>query len=579
MKIMENHRIMKKLQALRSWMEQHNVEVLVVPTMDPHNSEYVPAHWQCRQWLTEFTGSAGTAVVTHDEAYLWTDSRYWLQAEEQIRDAGFKLKKDLVDESINEWLKGKLSHPESGREMFVPDMMTSSLYNELFDGIEAKPLKEDPFDLLWQDRPALPLSQAEIMPVEVAGESAADKIAKVLQWMEKEGRKELLISELSELCWLLNLRGDDIPYNPFIIAFLLVRTTGEHTLYVHREQINDGVASYLHGLHVELAPYADAPRQLESETPIAALRAIKNPVEQEGFRLAHLRDGIAMVRFLRILDDADLSSGEWTEMRVDKVLTSLRAEQPGFRGLSFETISSYGHHGAVVHYEPTAETDIPLEAHSFLLLDSGGHYECGSTDITRTIPLGTLSDEERRVYTLVLKGHLQLSHMIFPQGTCGLQLDTAARMYMWREGYDYGHGTGHGVGHRLGVHEGPVQIRKNIRRDTTLPFHAGQNITIEPGIYVTGKFGVRIENTALVRKASEMECLPQNVREGNYGDFLCFEPLTLCPYDLRPVVRDMLTADEVRWINSYHQHVRETLMPHLTDPRDQQWLQHATAEL
>lgn len=570
---------MKELTDLRSWMKQHDVCVLVVPTMDPHNNEYVPAHWQCRQWLTHFTGSAGTAVVTQDEALLWTDSRYWLQADEQIAEAGFSLKKDLVDESINEWLRCGMAEHGWHSVRYCADMMVGSLYDELFDGIEALPLEQDPFDILWTERPRLPLSQAEIVPVEIAGESAADKIGKVMSWMEEEGRKELLVSELSELCWLQNLRGDDIPYNPFVIAFLLLRSSGEHTLYVHREQISDRVEAYLAGMKIGIEPYDHAPRQLEGVTPIPGLRAIKNPVEQQGFRQAHLRDGIAMVRFMRLLDEADLTGGDWTEMKVDRVLTALRAEQEGFRGLSFETISSYGAHGAVVHYEPTPETDIPLRPCSFLLLDSGGHYDCGSTDITRTIPLGPLTEEERRVYTLVLKGHLQLSHMVFPEGTCGLQLDTAARMFMWREGYDYGHGTGHGVGHRLGVHEGPVQIRKNIRQDTTKPFRAGQTMTIEPGIYVQGRFGVRIENTVLIRRAAEVEEMPQNVREGQFGSFLCFEPLTLCPYDMRPVVLEMLSDEEVRWINDYHRHVREMLMPHLSDVRDREWLQRTTAEV
>ena len=563
--------ITERVQQLRAWMKESSVDAMVIPTMDPHNSEYVAEHWQCRRWISGFTGSAGTAVVTRDDARLWTDSRYWLQAAEQLAGTPFTLMKDLQDETVNEWLCAQAGKQESFEVCYCEDMMVSELEEELFDGLDAQPVLEDPFDLLWEERPAFPLSQAEIMPVKLAGEPAYSKLGKLVNWMISEDVDELLVTELSEIMWTLNLRGNDIPYNPFIISFLLVRTTGAHVFYVHEEQLSEEVKAYLEDLGISIAPYDEAPRHLEGETPLSYWRAIKNEVEQEGFRQAHLRDGVAMVRFLRRLDEwsADPEAGELTEIGTDKLLTSLRAEQPGFRGLSFETIAGYGAHGAVVHYEPTPETDIPLERKSFLLLDSGGHYDCGSTDITRTIPLGPLTDEERRVYTLVLKGHLQLQNLQFPEGTVGLQLDTPARMAMWREGYDFGHGTGHGVGHRLGVHEGPCQIRKNCRRDTTLPFHAGQNCTDEPGIYVAGKFGVRHENTMLCVEAGETD----------FGRFLKFEPLTLCPYDLRPIVVEMLTPEELGWLNAYHRHVCDTLLPLLEDEADKVWLKQATSPL
>ncbi len=541
-------------------MKERGVEALVVPTMDPHNTEYVAEHWQCRRWISGFTGSAGTAVVTDNEALLWTDSRYWLQAEEQLADTPFTLKRDLEDETVNEWLRRNVK----GRVGYCPDMMTNSLHPTLFEGVEAEALSEDPFDLLWEDRPPFPLSKAVRMPDEVAGETAASKLKRLIDWLEAQGRDSILITDLSEIAWMLNLRGDDIPYNPFLISFLLVRRNGEHVLYIHREQIVDEIADYLASVGVSLAPYSEAPQGQDEDTPVTFWRAIKNPVEQEGFRQAHLLDGLAMVRFLRLLDES--KGVGWTELYVDELLTACRAEQPGFHGRSFETIVGYGPHGAVVHYEPTPETDLPLQQKSFLLIDSGGHYEGGSTDITRTVSLGPLTDEEKRVYTLVLKGHLQLQNIHFPDGTTGLQLDTAARMPIWRAGYDFGHGTGHGVGQRLGIHEGPVQIRKNCRRDTTLPFHAGQNVTNEPGIYVAGRFGVRHENTLL--------CVP--AEENEFGRFLKFEPLTLCPYDLRPVVVEMLTEEERRWLNDYHQHVLETLLPHLTDAADRRWLTLST---
>lgn len=566
---MEN--INERVAQLREWMQKQNLDVMVVPTMDPHNSEYVAEHWQCRRWISGFTGSAGTAVVTLDDARLWTDSRYWLQAEEQLAGTPFTLMKDLVDVTVNEWLCEQSEKKEGFLVGYCEDMMVPDLEDDLFDGLDAIPVEEDPFDLLWTDRPSFPLSQAEIVPDELAGEPAYSKLGKLVNWMISEDVDELLVTELSEIMWTLNLRGDDIPYNPFIISFLLLRTTGAHVYYVHKEQLSDAVLSYLEEMGISVAPYEDAPRHLEGETPISYWRAIKNETEIAGFKEAHKRDGVAMVRFLRRLDEwaSDEHAQPLTEIGVDKMLTALRAEEKGFRGLSFETISGYGPHGAVVHYEPTPETDIPLERKSLLLLDSGGHYDCGSTDITRTIPLGPLTEEECKVYTLVLKGHLQLQHMQFPEGTVGLQLDTAARMAMWREGYDFGHGTGHGVGHRLGVHEGPCQIRKNCRRDTTIPFHAGQNCTDEPGIYVTGRFGVRHENTMLCVEAEETD----------FGKFLKFEPLTLCPYDLRPIVVSMLTLEELNWLNEYHQWVCDTLMPLLSDETDKQWLAKATRPL
>lgn len=563
--------VTERVEQLRTWMKSKGLDAIVVPTMDPHNSEYVAEHWQCRRWISGFTGSAGTAVVTQDEARLWTDSRYWLQAEEQLLGTPFTLMKDLVDVTINGWLTARAACQSHWLVGYCPDMMVPDLKEELLTGLTSVPLTDDPFDLLWTDRPAFPLSKAEIMPLEHAGESAESKLEKLIAWMECEGEEQMLITELSEIMWVLNLRGDDIPYNPFIISFLLVKKDGKHIYYVHREQISVEVEAYLAGLGITLAPYEQAPRELEDETPVTIWRAIKNEAEIQGFKEAHVRDGVAMVKFLRRLNEwADNEQAEpLTEIGVDRLLTSLRAEQKGFRGLSFETIAGYGAHGAVVHYEPTPETDIPLERKSFLLLDSGGHYDCGSTDITRTLPLGPLTDEEKKVYTLVLKGHLQLQHMVFPEGTVGLQLDTAARMAMWKEGYDFGHGTGHGVGHRLGVHEGPCQIRKNCRRDTTIPFRAGQNVTDEPGIYVAGRFGVRHENTLLCVKAGDTD----------FGQFLKFEPLTLCPYDTRPIVVEMLTKEELQWLNDYHQQVRDVLLPLLQDEADRVWLCKATEVL
>lgn len=528
-----------KLRAVRKWMSEEGLDALVVPTDDPHGSEYLAEHWQCRKWLTGFTGSAGTAVVTKSEALLWTDSRYWIQAEEQLGGSEFRLMRDGVDVAIQDWLD---AHCEKVCWSY-----------------------DEPFDKIWTDRPSLPYSKAWIMPEEIAGESAKSKLQRLVGYLKEKDSDGIYISDLAEIAWVLNMRGDDIAYNPFVISFLYVSVDGNHVLYVNREQVSE-VDEYLTGLGVCIEPYDEELVRFCEKTPVAVWKSIKNEVEQDGFRKAHVRDGLAMVRFLKRLEDVIECGDRVTELWVDRELTALRGEQPGFLSLSFETIAGFGAHGAIVHYEATEETASEICPDGLLLLDSGAHYDCGTTDITRTIAVGEPTEEERRVYTLVLKGHLNLQAMHFPVGTSGLQLDTAARASMWREGYDFGHGTGHGVGHVLGVHEGPVQIRKNYRDDTVLPMRVGQVITDEPGIYVQGKFGVRIENCLL--------CVP--AQETEFGSFLKFEPLTICPYDRKLIVSEMLTGDELQWLNDYHDFVREVLLPLLSDEAEKAWLTNAT---
>lgn len=531
-----------KLRAVREWMGKEGLDALVVPTDDPHGSEYLAEHWQCRKWLTGFTGSAGTAVVTKDKALLWTDSRYWLQAEEQLQGTEFLLMKDGADTDIHTWLDCNCTNVRWS-------------YNA-------------PFDEIWEDRPGLPCSKAWIMSEETAGESAQEKLQMLVDYLLEEKRQGMFISDLAEIAWVLNMRGDDIAYNPLVISFLYVDADGKHVLYVNEEQVA-GIADYLSDLGITVEPYDEELVQYSEKTPVAVWKSMKNAVEQEGFREAHVRDGVAMVRFLMKLEEAIARGEKVTELWVDKELTALRAEQPGFLSLSFETIAGFGPHGAIVHYEATEETDAVVAPNGLLLLDSGAHYDCGTTDITRTIAIGKPTEEEKKVYTLVLKGHLQLQAMHFPEGTTGLQLDTAARAPMWREGYDFGHGTGHGVGHVLGVHEGPVQIRKNHRADTILPICAGQVLTDEPGIYVQGRFGVRIENCLLSVSSNETD----------FGSFLKFEPLTLCPYDLDLVVPEMLTGEEQRWLNGYHAKVCEVLMPRLASDTERAWLENAARQI
>ena len=575
-----------RVEALRAWMRENGVDAYIVPTADPHNDEYVPARWMCREWLTGFDGSAGFAVVTRSAAALWTDSRYWLQAGEQLDGTPFRLMREGEPDvpSPAQWAK-----EEAGSDAVVscpPDMLTAAMAQEW--GISPAAAL-DAFDTTWADRPSLPAAPMYPQPLRYAGFSVAEKLSLVAEKLDSTLKsKQYLFNDLADIAWMLNLRGGDIPYNPVFLSYLLYNKEGKHyTLYTHTDTLTPEARMQLADAGVTVRPYGEIesackalPTAFSSsapvcvarhgsetlESPAEALRSVKNAAERDGFREAMERDGAAMVGFLRWLDEAMAAGENVTEMGVDEKLTALRAAQPGYEQLSFATIAAYAAHGAIVHYEASPATDARLEPKGLLLLDSGAQYDCGTTDITRTIALGPLSEEERRVYTLVFKGHLALARQRFPIGTTGLQLDLAARQYMWQEGYDFGHGTGHGVGAHLCVHEGPHQIRKNIRPCTLLPITEGMTITDEPGVYVTGSFGVRIENTLLCVDGGETA----------FGHFLRFESLTLCPYDLRPVVREMLTAEETAQIDAYHALVRERLTPRLTDEADRRWLAQAT---
>lgn len=590
----------ERVAALRGWLGElarqgTAVDAYIVPTADPHNDEYIPSHYMSREWLSGFTGSAGVAVVTADDARLWTDSRYFLQAEDELKGSPFGLmregEKDVPD--VAQWLKSV-----GAKKVAAPcDMVTVGAAKDLADnGIEVV-TAPDAFDALWQDRPALPSGEISVHPLQFSGESVESKLTRLTQHLQTEGCKEgaYLFNDLADLAWLLNLRGADIPYNPVFLAYFLVDLRGDntYTLFTHCETLTPEAEAQLEKAGVCCLPYAeiaDAAKGLGKRlhidpalatltlcngeerhfsSPIAQWRAEKNPAECEGFRQAMLRDGVALVKFHRWLDERMAHGEEVTEISLDEKLTALRAEGEGFKELSFGTIAACGAHGAIVHYEADAKSNVRLPQHGLLLLDSGAQYDCGTTDITRTVALGNLTAEERRVYTLVLKGHLRLMRMHFPEGTTGLQLDLAVRQDMWAAGYDFGHGTGHGVGAHLCVHEGPHQIRKNVRPCTLVPFCEGMTITDEPGIYVPGKFGVRIENTLL--------CVAD--KETDFGRFLKFESLTLCPYDLRPVDRSMLTPVEVEQINNYHLMVRRRLMPLLTDEADKVWLARTTSAI
>ncbi len=590
-------------------MQEERIDAFIIPSTDPHNSEYPPAYWQTREWITGFTGSAGTAVVLQSGlCALWTDSRYFTQAAAQIAETPFELMREGVAgvPTIAEWIAANV---ETGRVVsYVSEQLTAEAEHELLDAlldaytVQASDI--DPFRTLWTDRPARPSAPVEIVPEALAGESARSKLSRIFaaQRAECPEMKLYLVNDLAQIAWALNLRGTDIPFNTVFLAYLFV---GEHRsfLFTEESRLSEDVKAHLRSLGVTIYRYkgwrnflVDNANGLTAAAPatancrllstceaegidlhivpchIDALKAVKNATEQDGFRRAHLADGRAMVRFLRWLDEA-VPAGKETELSVAKKLEAFRKEETGYRGLSFETIAGFGPHGAIVHYEPTPATDAPLEPRSLLLLDSGAHYDTGTTDITRTIALGPTTAKERRIYTLVLKGHIALSAARFPVGTRGIQLDLAARYAMWQQGYDFGHGTGHGVGHRLTVHEGPQQIRKDLRASTQVPFAAGMTITDEPGIYLPGRFGVRIENMLLTVPASPAA---MSADAAEFGTFLQFEPLTLCPIDLRPVDRSLLSPTDVAWLNAYHATVRDALLPTLTDAADRLWLERAT---
>ena len=590
--------IKERLTALRELMKENQLHAFIFPSTDPHNGEYVPDHWKGREWISGFNGSAGTAVVTLDAAALWTDSRYFIAAAQQLEGTGFELMKERIPgtPTIDEWLAEQL-RGKGTCDIGIDGMASSASYVSAMQsalsthGDYTLFTEMDPLDLIWTDRPALPDHPVEIYPMEFAGESATDKLARIRETMAARRADAMLVTMLDDIAWTLNLRGSDVHCNPVFVSYLLI-TKDDAVLFVNPEKVTTEVADYLKEIHVSVDNYdmvcyaltqlkegtiwldsnrvndtlfhAPECKVLSETSPIPAMKAIKNETEMEGFRHAMLRDGIAMVKFLCWLKPAVEKGGE-TELTIDRKLTSLRAEQPLFRGISFDTIAGYGYHGAIVHYEPTEETDIPLKPEGFLLLDSGAQYLDGTTDITRTIALGPLTEKEKRIYTLVLKGHIQLQMLKFPKGACGSQLDAIARHDLWSEGLNFLHGTGHGVGTYLNVHEGPHQIRMEWWPAPLLP---GMTVTDEPGIYMEGEFGVRVENTLLITPYMKTQ----------FGEFLQFETLTLCPIDTTPIILSMLSDEEKAWLNDYHQTVYDKISPFLSD-EERDWLRTATKKI
>lgn len=588
----------KRLSELREVMRRESLDAFIFPSTDPHGGEYVPERWKGREYVSGFGGSAGTAVVTMDSAALWTDSRYFIAAEEALRGTEFELMRERVGgtPTVAGWLGRKLA-AAGGSAVGIdgsvsPAAVVEALAAELrAEGGLTLRTNFDPLGDVWADRPEAPLGAVMLHPLEYAGETAADKLCRIRRELRALHAGGMLMSALDDIAWTLNLRGGDVHCNPVFVAYLLLE--GEHaTLFVDSRKLTPEVSAYLGGIGVRTAGYADVAQALKAygeynilldpdetsytlyravgcgivrrQSPVPAMKAVKNRTEADGFRRAMLRDGVAMVKFLRWLRPAVAAGGQ-TEMSAARRLEALRAGQELYRGPSFDTISAYAGHGAIVHYEPTPATDAALRPEGLLLIDSGAQYLDGTTDITRTVALGPLTEEQRRVYTLVLKGHIAIETARFPAGASGTQLDALARLPLWREGMNYLHGTGHGVGSYLNVHEGPHQIRMEWR---PAPLVAGMTVTDEPGMYLAGRFGVRIENTLLVVPFAETE----------FGRFLQFEPLTLCPIDKAPICRGMLTAGEAAWLDGYHRTVFERLSP-LLDGDDRAWLADACSPL
>ena len=606
---MTNNSVNQRIEDLREVMRREHLSAFVFPSTDPHQGEYVPDHWKGREFISGFNGSAGTAVVTLTSAALWTDSRYFIAAADQLKGTEYQLMKLKIEgtPTIAEWI-GKECGP--GAEIGIDGWCSSAnAVKELIadlrqeGGITVR-TNLDPLRQIWRNRPVIPEHPVEIFPLKYAGEPTNEKIARIREAVRKRHADGMLMAALDDIAWTLNLRGTDVHCNPVFVAYLLI-SSKDVTLYINQVKLTTEVADYLRHEGIRVEDYEQVENGLkqyfeynilldpdevnyrlyeivknkgrmndltkteivEEESPVKRMKTVKNETEIAGFRSAMLKDGIAMTKFLCWLSDyiGKPEISQLTEITIDQKLTSLRAEQPLYRDISFDTIAGYGAHAAIVHYEATPETDIPLQPKGMLLLDSGAQYLDGTTDITRTIALGPLTEEEKLIYTLVLKGHIQIELCKFPSGASGTQIDILARKDMWREGLNYLHGTGHGVGTYLNVHEGPHQFRMEWK---PAPLVAGMTITDEPGIYLPDRCGARTENTLLIVPYKETE----------FGRFLQFESLTLCPIDKAPIVREMMLPEEIQWLNDYHQRVFDILSPHLSET-ESEWLRDACAPL
>lgn len=587
--------IIDRIRRLRKEMSDKGIDAYIVPSSDPHMSEYVAAHWEGRKWLSGFTGSAGTLVITQDSCGLWTDGRYYVQAEKQLEGTGIRLFKFGMEgvKSFTEWIADTLGQGECvGMDGKLFSVSQVRNMEKIFSKKGILINKEH--DLLmgiWKDRPAIPRETVFVHDMVYAGRTAAQKIEDVREMMAQKGANYHLISSLDDIAWLYNIRGGDVAYNPVAISYALI-SEEKAWLFINEDKVPAPVREHLRDNGVGIEDYEriesylsrlgrgdtillDPQRvnswlydsigreaRIEEDTAITTiLKAVKNQVEIENLKKAHIKDGVAMVKFLCWLDN-NLSKEEITEITVADKLEEFRSQQENYMGLSFPTIAGYGDHGAIVHYQADEESAYTLKPHGLLLIDSGCQYLEGTTDITRTIALGPTTPQQRSDYTLTLKGNIKLSRTRFLKGATGTNLDILARLYLWEHGIDYKHGTGHGVGYFLNVHEGPQSISPRI---STVKLEEGMLVSNEPGVYREGSHGIRIENLLLVAGDIETE----------FGEFLRFEPVTLCPIDLAAVEPDLLDEEEKRWLNQYHERVYDTLSP-LLDEKERLWLKDKT---
>ncbi len=587
--------ITDRIRRLREEMSDKGIDAYIVPSSDPHMSEYVAAHWEGRKWLSGFTGSAGTLVITLESCGLWTDGRYYVQAERQLEGTGIRLLKFGMEgvKNYTEWIADTLDRGDCvGMDGKLFSVSQVRNMEKIFSkkGI----LINREHDLLmgiWENRPAIPKETVFVHDMAYAGRTAVQKIGDVREVMAQKGANYHLISSLDDIAWLYNIRGADVAYNPVAISYALV-SEEKAWLFIHEDKVPASVREHIKDNGVEIEDYDRVEAHLsrlgqgdtilldphrvnswlynsigreagieEDTTITTTLKAVKNQVEIENLKKAHIKDGVAMVKFLCWLDN-NLSGEEITEITVADKLEEFRSRQENYMGLSFPTIAGYGDHGAIVHYQADEESAYTLKPDGLLLIDSGCQYLEGTTDITRTVALGPTTYQQRSDYTLTLKGNIKLSRARFLKGATGTNLDILARLHLWEHGIDYKHGTGHGVGYFLNVHEGPQNISP---RPSAVRLEEGMLVSNEPGVYREGSHGIRIENLLLV--AGDMET--------EFGEFLRFEPVTLCPIDLAAVEPDLLDEEEKKWLNQYHERVYYTLGP-LLDEKERLWLKDKT---
>jgi Xaa-Pro aminopeptidase len=595
-------KVSERIQALRQLMIERGMDAYIVPTDDFHASEYVGDYFKSRKFMTGFTGSAATLVVLKDKAAMWTDGRYFLQAGKQLEGSTIELMKSGQPgvPTIPEFLAENLE--ENNVIGFDGRTVNSHFVNEIDEKTSSKQIRfvgeEDLVDLVWKERPEMSKKPVWEVDVKYAGLSREEKLASLREEMKTMKADVLVETALDDIAWLLNLRGDDISYSPVFLSYMLI-SQEKAILCVHEEIISKDIKEKLGKAGVMLSPYEsiaqlvreipkDATvlldkgvvnyqlinclpkecKQMDEPSPIVLMKAKKTKEEMENLRIAHVKDGVAVTKFIYWLKH-QVGKEKITELDASKKIANLRAEREGFIGLSFESIIAYGPHGAIVHYGPTPETDIEMKPSSFCLADTGGHYEEGTTDITRTIALGELTEEEKRAYTLVLRGHLNLAAAKFMHGVCGANLDYIAREPLWENNLDFNHGTGHGVGYLLNVHEGPQRIHWNFNRiQKAVPFEEGMVVSDEPGLYLTNKFGIRHENLLLCHEGEKNE----------YGQFMYFENLTKVPFDKDAIDVSLMTETDIERLNSYHKDVYKTISPYL-EGDELEWLKEVTAAL